>query len=166
MIDIVLDSNYFAELLAQYFDSNSANRGSGQFHQSRVFSRDLARCLNRITAATTFGISNLVVASTLAPIEVARSWDDIVQGKFSAQQMHAFINQHPDWFSLAPVDEDLIPFLVDLPSWVMVDYRLQPIEWTDAVHLATVVSRGPDATLATSDGRIKKVLELQGRILL
>ena len=166
MIDIVLDSNYLVEFLIQYFDSGVANRGMGRFQSSTVFSEDLARRLNQVMTTASEGISTLIIASTFALIEIARKWDQIVQDRFTIQQLHTFTYQYPEWFSLAPVDEDLIPFFIDVPSIVFVNSKAIPIEWTDAIHLATVISRGPDATLATSDSRAKKVLELQGRPIL
>jgi len=141
MIDIVLDSDYLAEFFIQYFDPDIANHGRGQFHASEVFSKDLARRLNDIVTTASEGISKLVIASTFALIEIARKWDVMVANRFSVQQLHAFVYQYPEWFSLAPVDEDLMPFFVDVPSNVVVDSRFVPIEWTDAIHLATVISR-------------------------
>ena len=166
MIDIILDSNYFVEFLVQYFDSAIANRGMGRFQSSTVFSKELARRLNQVVTTSFKESSKLIVASTFTLIEIARKWDQIVKSRFTIQQLHAFTYQYPVWFSLAPVDEDLIPFFVDVPSTVFMDSKSVPIEWTDAIHLATVVSRGPDATLATSDLKVKKVLELQGRPIL
>lgn len=166
MIDIVLDSNCFVEFLAQYFDAAIANRGLGLFQSSAIFSAALARRLNQIVLAASDGISALVIASTFSLIEIARKWDQIVQGRFTIQQLHAFTYQYPEWFSLAPVDEDLIPFFIEVPSTVFLKSKSTTIEWTDAVHLATVISRGTDATLATTDSKAKKVLEIQGRPIL
>lgn len=166
MIDIVLDSDHLAEFFIQYFNPDIANHGRGKFQAGKVFSEDLARRLNDIVAAVPEGISNLVIASTFALIEIARNWDTLVGSRFSVQQLHAFVYQHPEWFSLAPVDEDLMPFFVDVPSMVLVGSKPVPIEWTDAIHLATVISRGVEATLATNDTRAIKVLEQHGRVLL
>lgn len=166
MIDIILDSDFFVEFLTQYFHPNIMNHGTGQFQLSPVFSRELVRRLNQIVYMAYEGISNLVIASTFSLIEISRKWDTLVQERFSTQQLHAFVYQYPEWFSLAPVDDDLLPFFVDVPANVIVDAKLQPIEWTDAVHIATMLSRGDNATMATNDSRIKRVLELQGRMLL
>ena len=166
MIDIILDSNYLVEFLVQYFDSAVANRGMGRFQSSTMFSEELARRFNQVVTTAFKGSSKLIVASTFTLIEIARKWDQIVQSRFTIQQLHAFTYQYPDWFSLAPVDEDLIPFFIDVPSTVFMNSKAVPIEWTDAIHLATVISRGPDATLATSDSKVKKVLELQDRPIL
>ena len=166
MIDIVLDSGHLVEFLVQYFDTDVANRGMGRFRSSTIFSGELVRRLNQMVTTASEGISKLIIASTFALVEIARNWDALVQDRFSVQQLHAFTYQHPEWFSLAPVDEDLIPFFVDVPPTVIVGSNLVPIELVDAIHLATVFSRGPDTTLATSDARAKKVLELQGRVIL
>jgi hypothetical protein len=166
MIDIILDSNCFAEFLAQYFNAGIANRGMGHFQSSAIFSTTLARRLNQIMLAASDGISNLIIASTFSLIEIARKWDQIVQGRFTTQQLHVFTYQYPEWFSLAPVDEDLIPFFAEVPSTVFLNSKSTTIEWTDAIHLATVISRGTNATLATTDSKAKKVLEIQGRPIL
>ena len=165
MIDIVLDSDHLVEFFIQYFDPVIANHGRGKFQPSRVFSRELAHRLNDIVAADREGICKFVIASTFAVVEIARNWDTIVGSRFSVQQLHAFVLQHPEWFDLAPVDEDLMPFFVDVPPLVLVGSKPVPIEWTDAIHLATMISRGVEATLATSDTRAIKVLERDGRVL-
>ena len=71
--------------------------------------------------------------------------------------------------TVAPIDNDLLPSFVDVPTLVKIGSKLEPIECTDGVHLATVLSRGEavgSATLATSDYRLIAILQRQGRLVL
>lgn len=168
-MDIVLDSDYLAEFLAQYFDVGLANRGQGTFHPKGLISKELARKLNSIMITSQESISTLVIASALAFVEIARNWEKLAGNRFTIEQFHAFVYQPPIWFDIAPVDSDLLPSFIDVPTLVKIDSKLKPIEWTDGVHLATVLSRGEavgSATLATSDHRLIAILQQQGRIIL
>jgi predicted nucleic acid-binding protein len=166
MPDIVLDSNILSDFLAQYYDPLIANRGEGKFCPERTITKDLAYRLNHIIKKSHIEINDLVVSSTFAFIEIARKWDDIVQSRFSVDQMYAFISQPPDWFDIAPVDEDLLPFYLDVPTFVFVDNRSEPIDWTDAIHVATAYSRGEKALLATTDHRLKCIGGIGSRLAL
>jgi hypothetical protein len=61
------------------------------------------------------------------------------------------------------MDEDLLPFYAKVPKYVVLNSRVVPIEWTDAVHLATMFSRGEEAVMATTDGKVKQALTIEGR---
>jgi hypothetical protein len=164
--DIVLDSGTLADFLAQYF--GPAERGQQPFQSGGRLSPDLARQLNsiltRYTAYQT--VTTVVVASTLAFVEIVRQWDQIVQDRFQPHQVAAFLEQPPDWFSVAPVDEDLIEFFCDVPAHVsMPDGIIRPVEWTDAVHAATVFSRDETCLFATSDLRLRQIVSLNGRFI-
>lgn len=168
-MDIILDTDYLSEFLSQYFDVGCADREKGRFQARGLISTNLARVLNNIMLASREGISRLVIASAFAFIEISRKWDNLGAGRFSVHQLYAFISQPPDWFSIAPVDNDLLPSFIDIPSNIIIDSKLQPIEWTDAIHMATVISRGDNvnnATLVTSDHRLKVILNDQGRSIL
>lgn len=165
-MDIVLDSNYLTEFLTQYFDDNIANRGHGRFLPQGLISRELARKFNNIMMTSEELLSDLVIASALAFVEIARNWEELVQNRFTIEQLHTFVYQPPIWFDIAPIDNDLLPSFVDVPAVVKIGSKLEPIEWTDGVHMATVLSRGEaanSATLATSDHRLIAVLWEQGR---
>ena len=168
-MDIVLDSDYLAEFLAQYFDTDLANRGQGRFQPRGLISKELARRLNNIMITSQESISILVIASALAFVEIARNWDKLARNRFSIEQFHAFVYQPPIWFDIAPVDNDLLPSFIDVPTLVKIGSELERIEWTDGVHFATVLSRGEavgNATLATSDHRLIAILQQQGRLIL
>ncbi len=163
MADIILDSNVLSDLLAQFYDPLTANRGDGKFCPERTITKNLAYKLNQIMKRHS-EVNDLIVSSTFAFIEIARKWDNIVQNRFSVEQMYAFITQPPEWFDIAPVDEDLLPFYVDVPTSVFVGNRNEHIEWTDAIHVATAYSRGETAFLATTDHRLKCIERIQSRL--
>ena len=167
-MDIVLDTGHLAEFLTQYFNDNLANRGQGRFHPQGLISKELARRLNNIMITSQESISNLVIASSLAFVEIARSWDSLGKNKFTIEQFHTFVYQPPIWFDIAPVDNDLLPSFIDVPTAIKIGSKFESIEWTDGVHLATALSRGEvasSATLATSDHRLIAILQQQGRAI-
>lgn len=168
-MDIILDTGHLADFLAQYFDSDLANRGGGKFQPKNLISAEAARRLNNIMTLSRMGTKDLVIASAFAFIEIARKWSSLAAGRFTVDQLHAFIYQPPTWFSIAPVDSHLLPSFIDVPTHVNIESKIESIEWTDAIHIATVISRGglsTDATLATTDHKLKAILETQKRLIL
>lgn len=175
MDDLVLDTSIISEFLNQYFDHSLAARGSGEFAARGRLSGPIAAELNRIIhrfwrydhgfADDDPHSGGIVVASAFAFIELARSWDKMVGTSFSIVQVEAFLRQPPDWFDLAPVDHSLLPFYIDVPGTVFVNHEEVGIEWCDAIHVATALSRGPTCLLATSDTRIAAIDFLKGRVL-
>ncbi len=154
MVDLVLDTGPLADILAQYFSSE--DYASPVFSPDEFISSAIAKQVNRIIRTRT----SYVIASALAFVELARKWDDIVKGRFHAYQLAALLDTPPEWFVVQPVDETLIPFFRQVPSQVvMPDGRFKPIEWTDAVHIATALSR-EHGDLVTSDERIRQALKL------
>lgn len=166
MPDIVLDTNILADLLAQYFDPGRANYGTGEFLSGGGITRNLSRKLNRIVQRSRYGLSDVIVASAAAFVEIGRRWQGIVQDRFSVPQFEGFVRQPPEWFDIAPVDEDLLPFFIDVPIGVRMASRLEPVEWVDALHVATAISRGQDAELATTDQRLSSIPAVRSRLAL
>jgi hypothetical protein len=172
--DVILDSNVLADFLAQYFNPAEADRGRGSFVATGPITRGLASRLNRILTTERGGWEPLgpnvtrevalVVASSFAFVEIVRNWDSMVQDRFTVEMFHAFICQPPEWFDIAPVDEDLLPSLERVPRSVADHSRLVPIELPDALHVATTVSRGERALLATTDQRLRSMGLLAGRL--
>jgi hypothetical protein len=166
-MDIVLDTGHLAEFLGQYYDANlGINKGIGRFQESKLISKYLARMINEIMLSSKEGISELIITSAFSFIEITNHWEKLVNSRFSAEQMYTFINQTPEWFSIAPVDNFLIPYFIDVPNVVEINAKLESIEWTDAIHMAVVYSRGKDATLATTDHKLLKILKDQGRLII
>jgi predicted nucleic acid-binding protein len=172
MADIVLDTNILADLLAQYYKDN-AQKGS-YFEDEGRLNKDLVRALNRILRwhlQTHFendddSFPGLVVASSLAFVEIARQFDEVANGRFTIEQFAAFIDQPPEWFLISPVDSALFPHLCDLPREIVLpDGNIKPVEWADAIHIATAISRGETCLLAVTDSTIKKVDPIRDRVI-
>lgn len=125
----------------------------------------LASELNKILKYFDYGQTRIVISSVFAFIEISRSWEKLVQDRYSIDQFYAFICQTPEWFSIAPIDEDLIPYIVQVPSSVQMRDSIERIEWTDCIHVATTISREGRSKLATTDRRIQNLKELNGRLL-
>lgn len=125
-MDIVLDSDYLAEFLSQYFNTRLANRGKGRFYPQGLISRELARRLNNIMQISQESISALVIASALAFVEIARKWENLAKDRFTIEQFHAFVYQPPIWFDIAPIDSDLLPSFVNVPTLVNINSELKP----------------------------------------
>ncbi len=166
MQDVVLDSCLLGDFLTQYFSAEAANRGYGRFRAEGRLSGSLARRLNGIVDSSRYRLSALVVTSAFAFVELARKWEDMVGDRFTELQLDAFIRQPPEWFDIAPVDEDLLPFFLEVPSRVDVHGDSRPIEWSDAIHAAVVLSREADCLLATTDVRLEHIPAFQGRLAL
>jgi hypothetical protein len=170
MVEVVLDSNILADFLAQYFDLNTGNRGMGKFKAQDEITPALARKINTIikefVATDDPSSSGLVIASVLAFIELSRKFDPISKNRFQIENLYDFIQNHPEWFSIAPVDMDLVPFFIDVPAYVYVNGKTKPIEWTDAIHVATTFSRGDASSIATTDHKIKAIPSLSRRFAL
>jgi hypothetical protein len=133
------------------------------FIQGWSLSEDAARSINAIVGSFTREepARDLVIASTLAFVELARKWDRLAGGRFQPYQLHAFLAAPPGWFTIDPVDEDLVEFFFRLPASVLMGSgRQESIEWTDAVHAATALSHDTPpmrCLLAVEDQRIRRI---------
>jgi hypothetical protein len=161
MASIVLDTGPFADFLGQYF--GPAQRGLLPFIGGWSLSEKAAGSINRIVRSfqAEEPARYLVIASTFAFVEVARKWDRLADGRFQAYQLRAFLEAPPGWFSVDPVDEDLVEFFFRLPASVLMESgKPESIEWTDAVHAATTLSHDTSHTrclLAVEDQRIRRI---------
>jgi hypothetical protein len=167
MASITLDTGPLAEFLGQYF--GPAQRGHAPFVAAGSLSEAAARAINAIVRAyhEDEPARYLVTASTLAFAEIARKWEQLAGERFAPYQLKAFLTVPPAWFSVDPVDEDLVEFFLRLPGEVlMADGRLAGIEWTDAVHAATALSHDTErmrCLLAVEDKRIRRLELVAGR---
>ena len=101
-----------------------------------------------------------MAASVLAFVELANKWEGIVKTRYQPRQLAAFLSDPPDWFSVAAIDRELIPYLCAVPAEVVLpDGKVTPIEWTDAIHAATTYSR-TQARLVTTDGKLRQIPNL------
>jgi hypothetical protein len=154
MRDIVLDTNVLGDFISQYFDPSAGNRGAGQFSTGRFLSAEAAREINRIVGryrAREDLSGGLVVISCFAFVELVRKWEQITQGRVQLHQLRAFLEQPPEWVNIAPLDETQIPAFLEVPTDVFLPQGFKSVEWTDAVHVATAISRGDGNLIATTD---------------
>lgn len=155
MTDLVLDVGALADVLTQLLAAG--RQDTVRFRQDRFIPNNVADLLNRNVRS---GGQYLVVASALAFVELAHKWGEIVNNRFHPRQLAAFLADPPDWFVVASIDRTLIPSLCAMPAEVvMPNGRPEPIEWTDAIHAATALSR-EQATLVTTDSRLRQIPNL------
>lgn len=168
MADIILDTNILADLLAQYFEEHISE--GGYFKQKGLLTQLITREINRVLR---WYLSNdetpspgLIIASTFAFVEIARQFDNIVKRRFTVIQFAAFVEQPPEWFFISALDRSLFPHLSRIPREIFLpNGNVEPIEWTDAVHIATTLSRDEPCFLATTDRRIKAVELLKDKVI-
>jgi len=164
-MDVILDANCLGDFFYQYFSEDYANYGDGIFKPNGNITKNLAYRINSIMKSESNIGYGSVIASAFAFIEISRKWREIVNNRFMPYQLWAFINHHPIWFNIAAVDQDLMSSFAYVPN---VNSDLKTIEWTDAIYVATVFSRGDakTSTLVTSDGRLKKLMADNGRVVM
>jgi hypothetical protein len=151
MPDVVLDTGPLADVLRQYFQSQ--DRSDPNFVASKDISRDEVRLINKVVRDGSLR-RHIIVASSLAFVELVYNWDTVVNNQFTEDMLAAFIADPPDWFTIESMNNDLISSFCEIPSAVqMTDGNTQPIEWTDAVHAATTLMR-EEAILVTTDSRL------------
>ena len=159
-MNLVIDSCTVGDVLEQYFCKTQANYGHGFFEKSDTLGTWLVQTLNRVLREWHANGRNrnipdhIVVISAFAFVELARKWDKIVGNRFTKSQVRTFLQDPPTWVNLAPVDSDLTPFFLNVPRQVEARGEKKPVEWCDAVHVATVLSRGTNSTLITTDDRL------------
>jgi len=177
MPDLVIDTCFLGDVLADCLPAASVFRTSGRFLQSTTLPPSVCRKLDAIIAfheerwdipdSPVGATSNIgvVVVSSFAFVELIRKWAEIVNDRFSPLELYNFLLDLPDWMSVAEVDEDMLPSYAEVPTNVWIDSNYEPIELPDAVHVATVLSRGDDTLFATSDTRLQALSFLEGRII-
>jgi len=167
MQDIVLDTNILSEFLAQYFKQRQKN---GHFtaqniETTNILNYRVVKEIREIIKSYDYIGSHLVVASTFAFLEIARKFEEISGNRYSIEQFSGFIDQPPEWFLVASLDESLFLDLLRIPPYVkMPGGQLKNIEWADAIHLATALSR-ENCLLATTDSRLKQLHDFQNNII-
>jgi len=168
MADIILDTMILADLLAQYYENNVLERG--YFEVKGKLHKDLTQKINRILnwhlGDDDSKYPGIIVASSFAFVEIARQFDNISNRRFKIEQFAAFIDQPPGWFVIASVDSALFPSLGSLPREISLpNGDIKPIEWADAIHIATAVSRDEPWLLASTDTSIKEVRFLKNKVI-
>jgi predicted nucleic acid-binding protein len=158
--DICVDTDILGELLGQYVHADRRLRfrakGSG------AISEDLALRINQNISAEFEG---LVVASSMAFVELARKFDAITEGRVSVLQLAAFLEQHPKWFSVEPLTVEAMKEFVRLPTYaVQSGNELKPLEGCDNYHVAAMEAR-ENCQLATNDSRLRDAYENTGKLV-
>lgn len=166
MFDIILDTNVLSDFIASFYNCDVRNNGNFEAHNSLT-----AGLANRIN-----GILNnyrsyealdkgVIVASSFAFVEIARQFEKISNGRFSRVQFKAFIDSPPAWFVIESMNNELFPFLQELPSSVVMPGGTSvPIEWADAIHVATALARNNTCLIAVTDKRIANIPSINNRI--
>ncbi|MCP4150077.1 MAG: PIN domain-containing protein [bacterium] len=163
--DIVLDTVCFIVFLNQYFECKAKDRNENLlFYPEFSLESNVVHLINQILQRyLEGGGGNRVVVSAFAFVEIARKFSKLSDKRFRIEQFKAFIEQHPPWFVIAPVEKRLYTELVNIPAEVkMPGGDFKTIEWADAIHLATAMSRNSDkgierCKLATTDARLKSL---------
>lgn len=166
MFDIVLDTNLLSDFIASFYLFDIRGYGNFQGHQNlkEIHVTRFNDILNNYRSYHTLD-RGLVIASTFAFVEIARKFDRISNGRFSEVQFKAFIDSPPDWFVIETMNNELFPFLQKLPSTItMPNGVMEPIEWADAIHVATALARNETCLVAVTDSRILQIQEIQNRI--
>lgn len=160
MADIVLDTNLLSEVIKQFFN-NTETKIHFRFVSNSLIGRELAKEMNTIVEWYTSDIDarcpGLIIASAFGFVEIARKFEEISSGHYNIEQFAAFVEQPPIWFRISSVDSSLFPHLKLIPKRVSVNNVSKPIEWADAIHVATAMSRDEPWLLASTDTRIKAI---------
>jgi hypothetical protein len=160
-MDLVFDTHGFADVIVQYF-SNRVFAG-GQFLETPFLNRKCCNELNKIvqTFVEADSLGSIVVTSSFSFIELARKFDSIFGSTLTIPQFRAFINNPPEWLLIESIDEDIIMHFYSVPhSVVLPNGDTKPIEWPDAVPVATYYSR-ESAYLITNDQRIRSIVGIK-----
>jgi len=87
--------------------------------------------------------------------------------RFSIEQFKAFIDQPPEWLVIEFVSKDLLIFLCELPAEIQISNgSIKPLEWADAIYVATAMNRGKNSLRAATDQSIKAIPIMNERTIL
>ncbi|MCB0257089.1 MAG: hypothetical protein KDI55_25495, partial [Anaerolineae bacterium] len=90
----------------------------------------------------------------------------IVRDRYDEVELAGFLAQPPEWFVIEPVDEYLVELFCQVSSDVEVTSgQIRPVEWADALHIATALARGEECWLAATDGVIQGVTAVSSRLI-
>lgn len=165
--DVVLDTNLLSDLISSYYRFDIRKSGEFQSHNNinEKFCGKLNLILNNYRNNLTLE-DGVIVASSFAFIEIARQFERISNGEYTAIQFKAFIDSPPEWFIIAPINNDLFIYLNELPNSVeMPGGQILTIEWADAIHIATALSRD-NCNVATTDGRLVAIPIIKEKLIL
>jgi hypothetical protein len=157
MGDISMDTNVLADFLIQYFNANTNARFilEESHHISVIFCQRINSILNSYYRYEDTGEPplGLLIASSVAFIELARKFDIIFNGRVTINQFAAFIDSPPDFFTIEPLGFDALRQLIQLPSVCKLGREFRGIEAMDNLHVATVLAR-ENCVLAATDEKL------------
>lgn len=157
MGDICMDTNVLADFLTQYFSSHRISEFlvTESTHIRDVFCQRINSILySHYRCQDTGDLSlGLLVASSVAFVELARKFDSIFKGKVSISQFAAFINDPPVYFTIEPLGFDVLKQLIELPAFCMIRGDIKGIETADNLHVATALVR-EHCVLAATDTKL------------
>ncbi len=158
--DIVLDTHILAEVIVQYFE-REISKEHNFFIESDKLNKDLCRELNLIIQNYWYSdVKNIVVTSSFSFVEIVRQFDEVFNRKIDQAKFKAFLFDTPEWMLVESINEYVNSLFIRVPAQVvMPNGEVKPIEWPDAVHVATYLSRAA-ANLATNDSRIRAIPDI------
>jgi len=158
MADISMDTNVLADFLIQYFNTNTQSRFL--LRESCHINENVCLRINSLlnshyryedTGEPPFG---LLIASSVAFVELARKFSIIFDSCVTISQFAAFIDSPPDFFTIEPLGFDALRHLIKLPSVCKLGGEYRGIEAMDNLHVATVLVR-ENCVLAATDAKLR-----------
>ncbi|MDD2598120.1 MAG: hypothetical protein PHO37_02685 [Kiritimatiellae bacterium] len=157
MADICMDTNILADFLKQYFSPRKITEfvveesiHMHHNHCQRINTLLRSHYRYQDSGEPPFG---LLVASSVAFVELARKFDSIFKGQVTINQFAAFIDDPPPFFTIEPLGLDVLRQLVALPSCCKIRGKHKGIEAIDNLHAATACIR-EDCALAVTDAKL------------
>lgn len=160
--DLILDTHVLCEFIAQYYENKIFD--SGLCVENATLTRRRAIKINAIITEyrnnETYAYG-LIVASSMAIIEIGRKFVEISQNRYNALQLKSFLNELPPYLHIAPIEKVLTSSLYKVPKYITdSNGDIKPIEFADAIHVATYFSRD-SAVMLTNDERIQMIPEIE-----
>jgi predicted nucleic acid-binding protein len=152
--DLVLDTHILAEVIRQYYSKNVAT-SNAQFESNGVLRKTVCDHLNEIlTNYRSDYFENVAVTSIFSFVEIIRQFNEILGANINLEKFRAFIADPPKWLVIDPFSAENNFYFLDVPASVlMADGQMRPIEWPDAIHVVTYLSR-EHAYFVTNDSRL------------
>lgn len=157
--DLIVDTHILSEIITS-FDSREVFKPlDNKLIPERILDQVNKIIYNR-------GDYGYVVASPLAFVEIANKFEVIANGKFDLFRFEAFVNQPPTWFLIEPISFECVENLNTIDHYVVVNDKLEPLEVSDAIHVATVFTRDKyNALIGSKDIRIRALPVLKNKVL-
>lgn len=155
--DIVLDTHILAEVISQYFE-REINKEQNLFVENEKLNANLCKELNSVLKNYWYAnVENVIVTSSFSFVEIVRQFDNVFNARIDKSKFKAFLVNTPEWMLVESLNDYVNSLFAEVPASVtMPNGEEKPIEWPDAVHVATYFSRDK-ALLATNDARLRAI---------